>query len=312
MPNDVMHAIRVHEFGLPQQLKYEEVTRPEPGAGEVLVRVYAAGVNPIDCKFRKGLLPNLRTFELPYIPGSDIAGVVEQVGAGVEAFKVGDPVFGESLSGAYAEYATASIDKLAPKPPGLSFDEAASIPVGATTAWQGLFDHGELEPGQQVLVQGAAGGVGQLAVQLARWKGARVIGTASGGNLEFVRSLGADTVIDYTTSSVDQVLSNIDLVFDTIGGATYEASLRTLRPGGTIISLVGQPPEDEAAARGVRLVRMNARTTGQLLRTVADLFDQGALRVNVGQVFPLAEAPSAHEQSEHGHGRGRIVLHVAD
>jgi NADPH:quinone reductase-like Zn-dependent oxidoreductase len=310
MADAMMHAIVVHEFGESDQLKYEEVARPTPGAGEVLVRVHAAGVNPIDWKFRKGLLAALRGFELPWTPGSDIAGVVESVGPGVERLRPGDEVLGQSKSGAYAEYATAIADQLAQKPKRLSWDEAASLPVGANTAWQGLFDHGGLQPGQRVLVQGAAGGVGQLAAQLAHWKGAHVIGTASASNLDFVRSLGAEEVVDYTTTKVEDVLSGLDLVFDTIGGATYEASLKTLRRGGAIISLVGAPPEEGAAALGVRLIRMNAKPRGDELRTVAELVESGTIQVSVGEAFPLAEAWRAHEQSEHGHGRGRIILHA--
>src|SRR5579885_2177075 len=208
-----MHAIVVRQFGPADVLKYEEVARPEPGPGEALVRVHSAGVNPIDAKFRKGLLAALRTFELPWTPGSDVAGVVEAVGPGVTTVRPGDAVLGLSRTGAYAEFAAAPVDALAPKPARISFDEAASIPVGAMTAWQGLFDHGGLQPGQRVLVQGAAGGVGQLAVQLAHWKGARVVGTASTGNLDFVRALGADEVVDYTTTKVEDVLHDLDLVF---------------------------------------------------------------------------------------------------
>jgi NADPH:quinone reductase-like Zn-dependent oxidoreductase len=196
MTQPTMQAIRVYQYGGLEQLKFEQVPCPEPRAGEVLVRVYAAGVLPAEWKMRQGFFKNM-PISFPYIPGSAFAGVVAQVGPGVTAFQQGQAVFGRSNAGAYAEYTTVAVETLALKPASLSFDEAATISGGATTAWTALFENGALQAGQRVLIQGAAGGVGLFAVQFARWKGARVIGTASTANVDFVRSLGAETVVDY-------------------------------------------------------------------------------------------------------------------
>lgn len=312
MSTQTMQAIRVHNYGGPEQLKLEQVPRPEPQAGEVLIRVHAAGVNPVDWKFRQGRMKDFIPMQFPYIPGADLAGVVQEIGPGVTAFQEGQAVFGQSARGAYAEYTTASVTTLALKPKTLNFDEAAAIPVGATTAWQALFDHGELQPGQRVLVQGAAGGVGLFAVQFARWKGAHVIGTTSTANLDFVRSLGAETVVDYTTTPVESVVHDVDLVLDTVGGQTLESSLRVLKRGGTLVPIAGQPSKEQAQELGIRVVSMSARVSSELLQTFAQLIDEGQVKVVVGATFPLRDAPKAHELSQSGHGRGRIVLHIAD
>jgi NADPH:quinone reductase-like Zn-dependent oxidoreductase len=198
MPGNMMRAARFHEYGPAQNLVIEEVPRPEPQAGEVLVRVHAAGVNPVDWKIRRGYLKDFMPVPLPFTPGLDLAGIVAAVGPDVTTVQPGQAVFGRG-SGAYAEYAIAPANALAPKPHALSFDQAATIPVGASTAWAAIFDVAGLQAGQRLLVHGAAGGVGLYAVQFGRWAGAEVIGTASAGNVEFVRSLGAQTVVDYTT-----------------------------------------------------------------------------------------------------------------
>ncbi len=312
MSTQTIQTIRVYNYGGPEELKLEQVPRPVPQAGEVLVRVHAAGVNPVDWKIRQGLLKDFRPMQFPYTPGSDIAGVVEEVGPGVTAFQQGQAVFGQGSRGAYAEYTLASIEALAPKPQKLSFDEAATIPIGATTAWQGLFDHGGLQTGQRALIQGAAGGVGMFAVQFAKWKGAYVIGTTSSTNVDFVRSLGAEAVIDYTSVSVERVIRDVDLVLDTVGGKVLEYSLQALKRGGTLVTIAGQPPAEKAQERGVHVVAFSARVSSELLRTFARLIDEGQLKVAVAQVFPLREAPQAHALSQRGHGRGRIVLHIAD
>lgn len=312
MSTQTMQAILVHNYGGPEQLKLEEVQRPEPQAGEVLIHVHAAGVNPADWKFRQGGMKDFLPMQFPYIPGFDLAGVVEEVGPGVTAFQKGQAVFGQSTKGTYAEYTTASGETLALKPKTLNFDEAAAIPVGATTAWQALFDHGELQAGQRVLIQGAAGGVGSFAVQFARWKGAHVIGTASTSNVDFVRSLGAETVVDYTSTPVEQVVHDVDLVLDTVGAQTLESSLQAVKRGGTLVTIAGQPPEEKVKERGVRVALFSASVSSKLLQTFAQLIDEGQVKVAIGRVFPLRDARQAHELSESGHGRGRIVLHIAD
>jgi len=311
MATQTIQAIRVHQYGGPEELKLERIPRPEPQAGEVLIRIHAAGVNPVDWKIRQGWMKDFRPMQFPYIPGLDLAGVVEEIGPGVTAYQTGQAVFGQSPKGAYAEYTTAPVEKLALKPKTLSFDEAAAVPVGATTAWQGIFDHGRLQTGQRILIQGAAGGVGMFAVQFARWKGAHVIGTTSTANLDFVRSLGAETVIDYTSTSVEQAVHDVDLVFDAVGGKTLESSLRALKRGGTLVTIAGQPPEGRAQELGIRVASFSAQVSSELLHTFAQLIDEGQVKVVIAEKFPLSEAQQAHERSQNGHGRGRIVLHIA-
>jgi NADPH:quinone reductase-like Zn-dependent oxidoreductase len=311
MATQTMRVIQVHQYGGPEQLKLEEKPRPEPHAGEVLVRAHAAGVNQIDWKIRQGLMKDFQPVTFPYIPGIELAGVIEEVDPGETAFEPGQAVLGRCASGAYAEYLTVPVEDLALKPEILSFAEAATVPVGAATAWRALFDHGGLTAGQRVLIQGAAGGVGLFAVQLAKWKGAHVIGTASTANLEFVRRLGANTVVDYTTTPLESVAQEVDLVLDGVGAATLSSSLAALRRGGTLISLAGQPPQEEAQARGVRVI-MSRGAASAPLQTFTQLIDDGHIKVTTGKTFPLSEVQQAHEYSRSGHGRGRIVLLIAD
>jgi NADPH:quinone reductase-like Zn-dependent oxidoreductase len=317
MSTQTTQAIRVHQYGGPEQLKLELVPRPEPQEGEVLVRVHAASVNQADWMMRQGLLKNIMPLQFPYIPGFELAGVVEEVGPGVTAFQRGQAVFGQHLKGTCVKYAVVSTETLALKPETLTFDEAATVPLAATTAWRGLFEHGGLQPGQRVLVQGAAGGVGAFVVQLARWKGAHVIGTTSTSNVDFVRSLGAETVIDYTSTSVDSAVHDVDLVFDTVGQETLPQSLRALKRGGILISIDAltsirgqQPSQEQARKLGIRIASFSASTTSELLQTFAQLIDQGQIRAIVGATFPLSEAAQAHTLSQSRHGRGRIVLHI--
>ncbi len=312
MVSQTMRVIQVYRYGGPEQLKLEQKLRPEPQAGEVLLRVHAAGVNQIDWKIRQGLMKDFQPMTFPYIPGIEVAGVVEGVGPGVAAFEIGQAVFGQSARGAYAEYITESVEALALKPETLSFTEAATVPIGATTAWRALFDHGGLTSGQRVLIQGAAGGVGLFAVQLAKWKGAQVIGTTSTANLDFVRELGADTVVDYSTTPVESVIQDVDLVLDGVGGETLISSLAAIRRGGTLISIAGLPPQEEALARGVRAAFIRNQYSRELLQTLTRLIDDGRLKVTAGKTFSLNEVQLAHEYSRGGHGRGRIVLQIAD
>ena len=305
-------AIRIHNYGGPEELKLEQIQHPEPQAGEVVVRVLAVGVNPVDWKITEGHMKNFRPVQFPYVPGRDIAGIVEEVGAGVTAFQKGQAVFGQSAKGGYAEHTIASVNTLALKPEVLSFEEAAAIPVGATTAWQGLFDHGKLQAGQTVLVQGAAGGVGLFAIQFAHWKGAHVIGTTSKANVDFVRSLGAETVVDYTSTAVEQVVHDVDLVFDTVGASTLASSLKAVKNGGTLVTIAGQPPEEKVRERNVQVAAFSAQVSSELLSTFAQLIKEGQVKVALEATYPLSDAGRAHEHSKSGHGRGRIVLHVAD
>lgn len=309
----MMQAIRVHQYGGPEQLKLEQIPCPEPQPGEVLVRVHATGVLPVEWKIRQGFFHAFQPATFPYIPGSAFAGVVAEVGAGVTAFEIGQAVFGRSNKGTYAEYTTASVETLALKPASLSFDEAATISGGATTAWEALFDRGGLQAGQRVLILGAAGGVGSFAVQLARWKGAQVIGTTGAANVDFVRSLGAETVVDYTSTLVEQVVHDVDLVVDTVGGQTLESAWPAIKRQGTLVSTAGLPSREKARELGIRaLFFSGGRPSSERLQTIAQLIDEGQVKVTLARIFPLREASLAHELSQRGHGRGRIVLHIAD
>jgi NADPH:quinone reductase-like Zn-dependent oxidoreductase len=306
-----MQVIRFHEYGPADVLRLEEAPRPEPGEGEVLVRVKAAGVNPIDWKYRAGYLQQFMPLELPHIPGFDLAGTVEALGAGVTELAPGDDVFGRGAA-TYAEYALAPATTLARKPANVSFDQASTLPVGGVTAWAGLFEAAGLEAGQRVLVHGGAGGVGSYVVQLAHWKGAHVIATASAANADFVRSLGADEVLDYAAVRFEDVLRDLDVVYDTVGGEVTERSWGVLKAGGILVVIAGMPDPATAEARGVRTSGTNApEVTSPILEELARLAESGELRPQVGRTFPLADAARAHELSETGHGRGRIVLQIA-
>jgi NADPH:quinone reductase-like Zn-dependent oxidoreductase len=310
MSEIMMNAIRYYQFGVPEVLKLEQVPQQEPLEGEVLVRVHAAGVLPVDWKIRKGLFP--MPIQFPHIPGTAFAGVVVGLGSGVTEYQIGQAVFGRSSKGTYAEYTTAPIESITLKPESMSFDEAATISGGATTAWRAIIQDGGVKAGDRVLVHGAAGGVGLFATQFARWKGAYVIGTCGPANVDFVRALGAETVIDYTSTPFEQVVQDADLVLDTMGGNTLERSWSVIRRGGMLISLLGQPPSmDKAQELGVRIMRPSLATSHDL-SNIAVLMDQGTIKTFVERIYSLSEAHLAHEHSQTGHGRGRIVLHIAD
>jgi NADPH:quinone reductase-like Zn-dependent oxidoreductase len=310
MVKQMMQAIQVYEYGDVDQLKLAVVVRPEPQAGEVLVRVHAAGVNPIDWKVRQGLRKQLIAMQFPYTPGMEIAGVVEEVGPDVTTLQIGQAVYGRSTTGGYAEYAVAAEKMLALKPQSVSFDEAATIPVGATTAWQGVFESGKVEAGQRVVIVGAAGGVGLFAVQFASRRGAHVIATTSGANVDYVRSLGAETVIDYTTTSLVDAVHDVDCVVDTVG-STLETSLQVLKPNGILVALSGQPPTEQAKERGIQVVASRTQIGSEMLENLARLIDEGQLKTMIKKIFPLSQTSQAHELGQQGHGRGRIVLHIA-
>lgn len=297
-----MKAVLIHETGGPEVLSFEETERPEPGEGEVLIKVCAASVNPIDWKIRRGF----REMPLPKILGNDVSGVVELSRA--DGFAEGDEVFGIAPSGGYAQFATAPAASIAKKPVGVSHEQAACLPVSGITAWQALFDSGGLERGQTALVAGAAGGVGHLAVQFAKHMGARVIGTGSSRNRDFVIRLGADEYVDYTRQDVGEAVKDVDVAFDTVGGETTRSLLPTLRSGSVIVTIANAPPEQEAAERGARAKLLVMSSSPELLARIAGLVADGEVRVEIANTFPLEQARRAHELSEAGHTRGKIVL----
>jgi NADPH:quinone reductase-like Zn-dependent oxidoreductase len=299
-----MHAVLIHETGGLDVLRFEEAERPTPGEGEVLIEVRAASVNPIDWKIRRGL----RETQLPAVLGNDVSGVVELSRA--DGLAEGDDVFGIAPSGGYAEFATAPAALIAKKPSGISHVQAASLPVAGMTAWQALFDSGGLQAGQTALVAGGAGGVGHLAVQFAKHAGAHVIATGSARNRDFVLGLGADEYIDYSSQDVGEVASGVDVAFDTVGGETTETLVPTLREGGVLVTIANAPPEQLAAERGARAELLVMSPSSEQLARIAGLVAEGAVRVEIAQTFPLSEASQAHELSEAGHTRGKIVLEV--
>lgn len=309
LPAPTMRAIRYERFGDPSVLGLQTVAVPEPNPLEVLIKVRAAGVNPVDWKIREGRYP--QWVELPAIPGGDVAGQIAVVGKAVTGWQVGQGVFGDIRRGAYAEYAVAEASLLAPKPQHLDYVQAAAVPLAAMTAWQGLFDSGGLKPGQTVLVHGASGGVGHLAVQLARWKGARVVGTASSAHAEAVRELGADQVVEYDRADFEREVRDVDLVLDLVGDRQIqEKSLRVLRKGGILVSAVSSPPTGLAEELGVRATHFVMEPSGRLLVEIGRLFDSGAIRAWVWKVLPLEQAARAHEISQQGHALGKIVLTI--
>ncbi|WP_371676551.1 NADP-dependent oxidoreductase [Streptomyces sp. NBC_01276] len=307
-----MRAVVVSKWGGPEVLVETEAERPEPGMGEVLVRVHAAGVNPVDWKTREsgGLIP---WGPVPAV-GWDVSGTVEAVGPGVTLYRVGDEVYGmprfPQQAGAYAEYVTAPARHLARKPASLSHVEAAALPLAALTAWQALVDTARVSAGQRVLVHAAAGGVGHLAVQIAKARGAYVIGTASAGKHELLRGLGADEVIDYRTTDFEDAVADVDVVIDAMGGDHGERSLKVLKPGGHLVTLPG-PDGIPADPRGVHASWVLVEPDLKGLEEIAALVERGLLKPLIDTVLPLEEAAKAHEIGERGRTTGKIVLTVA-
>ncbi len=310
-----MKAVRIHQFGGVELLRYEDAPRPVPDAGEVLIHVHAAGVNPVDWKIREGRLQSRITHHLPLTLGWDVAGVIEQLGPGVTQFKAGDAVYARpdlARDGAYAEYIAARASEIALKPQTLDFIHAAAVPLSALTAWQSLFDAGNLQPGQRILIHAGAGGVGHYAVQFARWKGAHVITTASARNANFVRSLGADEVIDYTATRFEDAVRDADMVFDTVGGEIQTRSWKVLKKGGILVSILTLTVPEEAEQRGWRSAYVFVQPNAAQLAQIAELIDTGKVKPVVENVFPLHEAAKAHTLIQGAHTRGKIVLRVKD
>lgn len=310
-----MKAIRIHQFGGPEVLRYEDAPCPVPDAGEVLIRVHAAGVNPVDWKIREGRLQGRINHHLPLTLGWDVAGVIEQLGAGVTQFNAGDAVYARpdmARDGAYAEYIVVRASEIALKPKSLDFVHAAAVPLSALTAWQSLFDAGNLEQGQKILIHAGAGGVGHYAIQLAHWKGAHVITTASAHNEDFVRVLGAAEVIDYTGTRFEDTVRDVDMVFDTVGGDVQQRSWQTLKRGGILVSILALTVPGDAEQRGWRSTYVFVQPSAEQLAQLARLIDAGKVKPVVENVLPLSQAAQAHILIQSAHTRGKIVLRVKD
>jgi NADPH:quinone reductase-like Zn-dependent oxidoreductase len=281
----------------------------------VLVKVHAVGINPVDWKTRQsgGILKRDGAL-LPYILGWDISGVVEEVGADVSEFAPGQEVYGmvrfPKMGSAYAEYLTTPVGDIALKPASIDHIHAAGVPLAALTAWQALFEHADLQAGQRILVNGAAGGVGHFGVQLAKWRGAWVAGTASARNADYLRGIGVDDVIDYNAVAFEDALHDLDAVFETVGAATAERALKTIKRGGVLVSCAGLPSAEARAQYDVRAESFLVRPSAEQLAEIARLIDSGSVKPHVDAVFPLAEVGKAHALGEQGHTRGKIVLRV--
>jgi NADPH:quinone reductase-like Zn-dependent oxidoreductase len=322
-----MKAVQIERYGNEEVMELVEVEQPKPGENQLLVKVRAAAVNPVDWKIRDGL-GEMFGMKLPLILGCEVAGTVEAVGGqgpssprdesarlahrtGIKDFAAGDEVYGylSAYSGGYAEYVAAPASQFVRKPKQIDFDTAASVPVGALTARQGIFDHGKLASGQRILITGASGAVGSMAVQLAKNKGAHVIGTGSGRNEEFVRKLGADEFIDYKKAKFEEEVSGVDVVFDTVGGETQERAFQTLKRGGFLVSTVSPPSAEKAKEFGVRVAMVQLMPKPDQLAEINRLVESGKLKVRVAAVLPLAEVKKAHQLSAGGHADGKIILH---
>lgn len=318
MSTEMMRAVRFHQYGQPEVLVVDSIPRPSsPGMGQVLVRVRAAGVNPIDTGIRAGLVQNRIPITLPAIPGVELSGTIEEVGPDVTSFMPGQAIYSNCIrnlgNGSSVEYMLLPADTVFSMPRNLNFDQAATVAHGARTAWSGLFEYGNLQPGQCVLVQGGSGGVGMYAVQLAHLKGAYVITTTSAQNIEFVRQLGADEVIDYTTTNFADVVKDLDMVYDCVGDQVMENSWQVLKRGGTLVSAVGFPSEETANKFGVSAARvMFPKDLQSILLEVTRLVEEGNLQTHIRKSFTMEQAAEAHALCESKHGRGRIILHIAD
>jgi NADPH:quinone reductase-like Zn-dependent oxidoreductase len=309
----MMKAVIVRQYGGPEVLKLEDVPRPEPKEDEVLVRVIAAGVNPIDAIVREGTYAKKFGTHLPWVPGFDIAGVVEKTGAKVTRLKTGDAVYGYVPGGGgYGEYAVAKEGDVAPKPKSLSFVAASSVPLAALTAWQALIDAAKLRAGQTVLIHGGSGGVGTMAIQIAKARGARVIATASSRNQDLLKELGADVTIDYAKTKFEDVAKDVDVVLDSVGDDTLARSYGVVKKGGFIATLVARPDQAELDKSGIRGASISVKPNAEELAEIAKLIEAKKIKPVVTRMIPLADAVTAQQQIATHHTRGKIVLRIAD
>lgn len=308
-----MKAARIHAYGDTSQIKIEDAPLPTLNPDDVLIRVVATSVNPVDWKIRKGYLKSMIPYEMPLTMGWDVSGIVEQTGPAVTKFKPGDAVYSRpdiARNGAYAEYIAVRESEIAFKPATISHVEAASLPLVSITAWESLFTTANLTAGQRVLIHAGAGGVGSIAIQLAKAKGAHVTTTASAAKSALVKSLGADEVIDYRAQDFSKLAKDMDVVFDTVGGETREKSWTTLKPGGMLVSITDRPSEDRAKAEGKRAAFVFIGPNAPILTDLAQMVDLGQVRPIIGAEYGLNDTAKAQEASETGRSTGKIVIYV--
>ena len=305
----MMKSVSIEDYGDNSVVRVVDLPCPEPGPGEIRVAVCAAGVNPVDWKIRNGAGQRMG-MTLPIRLGSEISGVVDAVGDGVEDLSDGDGVFGIVPSGGFTAYVVVKANDLARKPERLDFINSAAIPLAGLTAWQGMIDAGGLKAGDRLLITGGSGGVGSLAIQIAKAKGAHVTAIASSRNEAFVRSLGVDAFVDYTAQPFEQAVSDMDVVFDTVGGETFERAFHTLRPGGVLVTAVAFPTEDKPRS-DVRVERIFTKANLRQLSSLRDLVDKGRLTPHVGTILPFRDVKQALDLSESGRAQGKIVLAFA-
>jgi NADPH:quinone reductase-like Zn-dependent oxidoreductase len=315
-----MKAMVIEKFGHAEQLHLGDIPTPQPAENEVQIQILYTAVNPVDWKIREGLMKNFLPHEFPLILGWDAAGTVKSVGKNVKKFKAGDEVYAYCRKpivqwGTYAEYVCFDADNIALKPKNINFSQAAAIPLAGLTAWQALFDFAKLKKGETILIHAGAGGVGSLAIQFAKYAGAKVITTASRQNHDYVKKLGADYAIDYQSSNfVDEVKKllpdGLDVVFDTIGGETLNQSLEILKPKGRLISIVDQLDQQLARGKNVQFSFVYVSPNGGQLKQIASLIEQGKVSPPYIEEMPLADASKAHKKSQEGHIRGKIVLKI--
>ena len=308
-----MKTVRIHEYGNADVLRIEEMPVPQIASDELLIKIHAAAVNPVDWKEREGYFKEMHMHSLPFTLGQDFSGTVEKVGSSVKGFKVGDDVYGRPSSdgdGSYAEFIDVKASEVALMPKTITYDEAATIPVAGTTAWETLINKAKIQKGQRVLILGASGGVGSMAVQIAKNRGCFVIGTTSNVNLDFVRNLGANEVIDYSSQDFSDRLRDIDVVLDTVGGVHQEKAFKVLKRGGILVSIASKPNQEIANSYGVRCEYASVGPNAHILNELRSLIEMGKLHPVVDKVFRLEDVKQAQNYSQSGKARGKIVLEV--
>lgn len=310
-----MRAAQINSYGGPEVLRtVPDAPKPKPATGQVLVEVHAAGVNPFDWKVREGYMKDSIPLKFPATLGGDVAGVVAELGEGVSGFSVGQAVYGQANAaggeGSYAEFTPVKVESLTAKPDSLDYETAAAAPLTGVSAYQALVDHAQLKSGQKILIHGAAGGIGSFAVQLAKHLGANVAATAATEDLDYVKGLGADEVIDYKTQDFSTMVKDYDVVFDTVGGETLTKSYQVLAPGGLIVTMGGQPDEALANKYGAKVIHQNSQVNPERLAKLTELLEQKVLTVNIDKVFPLEQAGEAQAYIQSGKHHGKVVLKI--